>query len=99
MVLATDGQLSVPDVVGALVFVLYAGSRVLVLTTAIRDRNRFRELMRLPSRFWAMVRRRSPRDGIARSDSAADELFDSFQLVRGRLRVLLPRLATHWRPK
>jgi uncharacterized protein (TIRG00374 family) len=90
VVLATDGQLTAPDVLGALVFVLYAGSRVLVLTTAIRDRNRLRKLMRLPSRFWAMVRRRSPRDGIARSDSATDELFDSLQLVRGRLKVLLP---------
>jgi uncharacterized protein (TIRG00374 family) len=47
-------------------------------------------LMRLPSRFWAKVRRRSPGEGIGRSDSAADELFDSLQLVRGRVRVLLP---------
>lgn len=90
VVLATDGRLSATDLVGLGVFVVYAGSRVLMLIAATRDRSRLRRLMRLPARLWASVRRRSPCEGIDRSDKAADELFDSLQLVRGRARVLLP---------
>jgi uncharacterized protein (TIRG00374 family) len=90
VVLATDGQLSAADVAAALLFVLYAGSRVVVLTAAIRDRKRLRILMRLPSRLRAIVRRRAPHEESSRSDAAADELFESLQRVRGRARVLLP---------
>ena len=88
--LATNGHLSATDLVGVGVFALYAGSRVLMLVSATRDRDRLRDLMRLPARLAATVRRRSPCEGIARSDAAADELFDSLQLVRGRCRLLLP---------
>ena len=90
VVLATDARLSAADLVGSAVFVLYAGSRIFMLMTALRDRDRLRGLMRVPARFWASVRRRSPCEGVARSDRAADDLFDALQFVRGRFRVLLP---------
>ena len=61
-----------------------------MLIAATRDRDRLRRLMRLPARLWAWVRRRSPGDGIERTDKVADELFDSLQLVRGRAWELLP---------
>ena len=90
VVLASHGHLSAADLVGAAVFALYAGSRVLMLIAASRDRDRLRRVMRLPIRWWSSIRRRSPTEGIARSDRAADELFDSLQLVRSRGGVLLP---------
>jgi uncharacterized protein (TIRG00374 family) len=93
VVLAIDGHLTATDLVGVGIFVLYAGSRILILVSATRDRDLLRSLMRLPVRFWASVRRRSPCEGFARSNAAADELFDSLQLVRGRCGALMPAVA------
>ena len=90
VVLTTDGRLTTTDLAGVGVFALYAGSRILILVSATRNRDRLRGLMRLPIRFLASVRRRPPCEGFARSDAAADELFDSLQLVRGRGRALMP---------
>ena len=90
VVLATDGRLTAPDLVGLAVFVLYAGTRLMVLLAATRDRDRLRALFRIPARVMARVRRKSQSSGWARTDAVADELFDVFQGVRSRPRVLVP---------
>lgn len=90
VLLATEGGLSAADIAGSVVFVVYAGSRIAILVTAIRDRYKLRRLMQLPTRMWSWLCRRSPSAGIKRSDSAADDVFDSLQLVRDRGRALLP---------
>ena len=90
VVLAADGRLNAAEVGASAVFALYAGSRVLVLVAATRDRQRLRALSRVPARVVAFVRRRSTSDGFARTDAAADELFETFQNVRSHRRVLAP---------
>lgn len=90
VVLAADGRLTAPEVGGVAVFALYAGSRLMVLLAATRDRDRLRALFRMPGRVVALVRRRSPSPTLARTDAIADELFDAFLGVRSRPRVLVP---------
>ena len=92
VVLATDGRLTAPDLVGLAVFGVYFGIRLMVLLAATRDRDRLRALFRIPPRILARVRRRSQSSGSARTDAAADELFGAFQVVRSRPRVLLPAM-------
>jgi uncharacterized protein (TIRG00374 family) len=89
-VLAADGRLNAAEVGASAVFALYSGSRVMVLVAATRDRDRLRALSRVPARIVAFVRRRSTSEGFARTDAAADDLFDTFQKVRSHRRVLAP---------
>lgn len=90
VVLAADGRLNPAEAGAASVFALYAGSRVLVLVAATRDRDRLRALSRIPTRVTAFVRRRPTSEGFNRTDAAADDLFETFQNVRSHRRVLAP---------
>jgi uncharacterized protein (TIRG00374 family) len=90
VVLAADGRVNAAELGAAAVFALYAGSRVLVVVAASRDRDRLRVLSRLPARLVAFVRRRPSSEGFARTDAAADDLFETFQNVRRHRRVVAP---------
>ena len=89
VVLASDGRLNAAEVGAAAVFALYASSRVLVVTAATRNRDRLRALGRIPNRVVAFVRR-SPQNDSARTDDAADDLFETFQEVRNHRHALVP---------
>jgi uncharacterized protein (TIRG00374 family) len=89
VVLAADGHLTLAELLGAIAFSFYAGSRIMMLVQATRNRERLRALFRLPARVTARVRRRALSDPSG-SDAAADELFDSMQAVRGDPSVLVP---------
>jgi len=90
LVLAADRRLTAPTLVALCVFALYACARVVLLVAASRNRARVRALFRVPVRFAAWVRHRSPNEADVRSDAAADQLYDSLQLVRGRPGSLIP---------
>jgi len=90
VVLATDGHLTATVLVALCVFVLYACGRVGLLVATGRDRARLRAALRLPIRFLAWASHRSSSEVAARSEAAADEFFDSLQLVRSRPRLLIP---------
>jgi putative heme transporter len=91
-VLTADGHLTIAELLGAIAFAFYAGSRIMMLVHATRNRERLRALFRLPARVIARIRRRRGPSDSSGSDAAADELFDSMQAVRGDPSVLAPAI-------
>jgi uncharacterized protein (TIRG00374 family) len=92
VVMAVGGRLTTAELGVTAVFALYTGGQVLIMVTAARNRDRLRSVFRVPARVVAFVRRKPPTDGFTRTDAAADELFETFQKVRGSPRALAPAM-------
>jgi uncharacterized protein (TIRG00374 family) len=93
-VLILDGQFSTADAIAAVVFAGYFALVLAAVGSAIRSRSSVRWVYGLPdrvrSRVYQLVHRaHTP----SHSHDAADELFDSLQLVRRRRSAMLPALA------
>ena len=86
--LAADGHLNAAECGAAAVFALYAGSRVLVLVAAARNRDLLRRLSRIPVRILAFIRRSGAPEASDRADEAADDLFEALQKARSSRRAL-----------
>jgi len=91
-VLIADGHLTVAELVGLGVFLVYVGTRCAVLVAATKDRERLRRLLRYPSRIVSRLRRR-PLGPSTGTEETADRLFASLHAVRARPRALAPAVA------
>ncbi len=94
IVLLFDGHFSTADAIAAVVFIGYFVLVLAAVVSATQSRSSVRWIYSLPgrirSRMYKLFHRAYPP---SHSDDAADELFDSVQLVRKRPSAMVPALA------
>ncbi|MDH4366054.1 MAG: phosphatidylglycerol lysyltransferase domain-containing protein, partial [Acidimicrobiia bacterium] len=92
VLVAVDGQLTGAEAAAAAVFGVYLAVRLVMLSTALGDRNRARRLVGAPYRWWARICRRSPA-GAGAAEARADELHEAVVLLSRRPAAVLPAAA------